>query len=244
MTTALVVLSAIMAIVVGWLVRRTLNVSPWQAQTTREIAQGNGELSMPSVQVGLVVFMTVATSLFALLISAYYMRMVETDWTNFALPRVLWLNTGVLVGASVAMQMTRSAARRGSLDGIRKGLLASGAFSIAFLGGQIWAWQQLNATGEFTPANPAYAFFILLTAVHGLHLLGRHVGLGTDDVPRAARRRPRQSPALRRALHAVLALPAPGLGSALRRAAQHPSIAWINSNDATRTCEHSTSRSR
>ena len=172
MTTALVVLSAIMAIVVGWLVRRTLNVSPWQAQTTREIAQGNGELMMPKVQVGLVVFMTVATSLFALLISAYYMRMITADWTNFALPRVLWLNTGVLVLASVAMQMTRSAARRGSLDGIRKGLVASGAFSIAFLGGQIWAWRQLNATGEFTPANPAYAFFILLTAVHGIHLLG------------------------------------------------------------------------
>jgi len=31
MTTALVLLSAIMAIVVGWLVRHTLNVSPWQA---------------------------------------------------------------------------------------------------------------------------------------------------------------------------------------------------------------------
>ena len=46
-------------------------------------------------------------------ISAYYMRMAESDWTNFALPRVLWLNTGVLVLASVAMQMTRTAARRG-----------------------------------------------------------------------------------------------------------------------------------
>jgi len=172
MTTALVLLSAIMAIVVAWLVRHTLNVSPWQEQGAAEIARGNGELSMLPVQVGLVVFMAVATSLFALFISAYYMRMAEADWTNFSLPTVLWLNSGLLVLASVAMQMTRTAARRGSLDGIRKGLVGGGVFSLAFLGGQLWAWRQLNASGEFTPANPAYAFFILLTALHGIHLLG------------------------------------------------------------------------
>ena len=33
MTTAMVLLSAIMAVVVGWLVRQTLNVSPWQQQS-------------------------------------------------------------------------------------------------------------------------------------------------------------------------------------------------------------------
>jgi len=172
MTTALVVLSVIMAIIVGWLWRRTINVAPWTVQRTGDASPANGELQMPSVQVGLVVFMTVATSLFALLISAYYMRMVETDWTNFALPRVLWINSGVLVLASAAMQMTRTAARRSNLDATRTGLIASGAFSFAFLGGQVWAWQQLRASGEFAPANPAYAFFILLTAVHGLHLIG------------------------------------------------------------------------
>ena len=172
MTTALVVLSVIMALVVGWLWRRTVNVAPWQAQRAGDVAPPNAELAMPSVQVGLIVFMTVATSLFALLVSAYYMRMVESDWTNFALPRVLWVNTGVLVLASVTMHMTRTAARRGNLDGIRTGLIASGAFSFAFLGGQIWAWLGLKATGELVPANPAYAFFLLLTAVHGIHLLG------------------------------------------------------------------------
>jgi len=118
------------------------------------------------------VFLAVATSLFALFVSAYYMRMVEADWTNFPLPRVLWINSALLVFASVAMQMTRTAARRGNLDGIRTGLIASGAFSFAFLGGQLWAWRQLAASGEYSPANPAYAFFILLTAVHGIHLLG------------------------------------------------------------------------
>ncbi len=172
MTTALVLLSAIMAIVVGWLVRKTLNTSPWVEQRTVDAAGRDGALSMLPVQVGLWVFLAVATSLFALLITAYHMRMVEADWTTLPLPSVLWLNTMVLVLASVAMQWTLLAARRGEAEVVKMGLVSSGVFSFAFLAGQIWAWQQLNASGHYSIANPAYAFFILLTAVHGLHLLG------------------------------------------------------------------------
>jgi cytochrome c oxidase subunit III len=161
-----------MAIVVWWLVRHTLNVAPWMEQRPIEIARGDGALSLPPVQVGLGVFLAVATSLFALLISAYHMRMMEEDWTNLALPRVLWLNTVVLILASLAMQWTLVAARRGQMDDVRKGLIVGGVFSFAFLAGQLWAWQQLSASGHFTASNPAYAFFLLLTTLHGMHLLG------------------------------------------------------------------------
>jgi cytochrome c oxidase subunit 3 len=171
-TTALVFLSAIMAIVVGWLVRKTLNTTPWVEQRSVEMSGRDSALPLLPVQVGLGVFLTVATSFFALLVAAYHMRMAEADWMTLDLPKVLWLNTAVLVLASVAMQGTLVAARRGQIDGVRKGLVAGGIFSFAFLAGQIWAWQQLNASGQFTAANPAYAFFLLLTTVHGIHLLG------------------------------------------------------------------------
>ena len=85
MTTALVILSVLMAVICVWLFRHTINVTPWQETRPTDVARGNGELSMPPVQVGLVVFLAVATSLFALFVSAYYMRMVEADWTNFPL---------------------------------------------------------------------------------------------------------------------------------------------------------------
>ena len=172
MTTALLFLSAIMAIVVGWLVSKTLNVAPWAAQRPSEIARGDGALALHPVQVGLGVFLAVATSLFALLISAYHMRMAEADWISVSLPKVLWLNTAVLILASVAMQGTLVVARQGRMESVKKGLIASGVFSVAFLAGQIWAWQQLNATGHFSAANPAYAFFLLLTAMHAIHLFG------------------------------------------------------------------------
>jgi len=161
-----------MAVVVWWLVRQTVNVKPWVEQRSIEIVHGDGALSLPSVKVGLGVFLAVATSLFALLISAYHMRMMGEDWSKLALPRVLWLNTAVLILASVAMQRTRIAARHGQLDRVQGGLIAGGVFTFSFLAGQLWAWQQMAAAGYFLTANPAYSFFYLLTAVHGLHLLG------------------------------------------------------------------------
>ena len=172
MTTVLLVLVAIMATVVWWLFRQTINVSPWIEQRPIDNLRGDGALSLPPVKVGLGVFLAVATSLFALLISAYYMRMAGADWTTLAVPKGVWLNTGALILSSAAMQWTRSAARKGRMDGVKTGLLAGGVLTVCFLAGQLWVWQQLNASGYFAAANPANAFFYLLTALHGLHLLG------------------------------------------------------------------------
>jgi cytochrome c oxidase subunit 3 len=171
-TTVLLVMVAIMATVVWWLFRQTINVSPWVEQRAIDDVPGDGAFSLPPVKVGLGVFLAVATSLFALLISAYYMRMAGADWTTLAVPNGLWLNTGALVLSSVAMQWTRNAAKRGAIEGVRIGLIAAGVFTVCFLAGQLWVWQQLNASGYFVASNPANAFFYLLTALHGVHLLG------------------------------------------------------------------------
>src|SRR5207244_9786787 len=104
------------------------------AQRSVENVDGEGALPMPPVTVGLWVFLAVATSLFALLISAYHMRMMEADWIRLTLPRVLWLNTVVLILGGVAMQWTRVAARRGQIDGVRSGLISAGFFTFS------WAW--------------------------------------------------------------------------------------------------------
>ena len=172
MTTALVFLAAIMAVVVWWLVRQTLDVKPWVEQRPLINDHGGDGLSLPPVKVGLGVFLAVATSLFGLFISAYLMRREGADWRPLAQPMVLWFNTAVLVLGSVFFQWARNAAKSGQPGGVRLGLLAGGACTLVFLAGQLWAWQQLNAAGHFLTANPANAFFYMLTALHGLHLLG------------------------------------------------------------------------
>ncbi|MDQ3563813.1 MAG: cytochrome c oxidase subunit 3 [Pseudomonadota bacterium] len=173
MTIALVVTAAILAIIVGWLLRRTLNTKPWiEQQHPIENLRGESAVSLPPVKVGLGVFLAVATSLFALFISAYFMRRMGADWTTFDDPLVLWWNTALLILGSTCFQRARTAAQRGQIGGVKVGLLAAGAFTFAFLAGQLWAWRQLNASGFYVATNPASDFFYLLTALHGLHLLG------------------------------------------------------------------------
>ena len=171
MTITLVLLACLMGAILWWLFRQSINVQPWVAQASTQDVHG-AVLSRPAAKTALGVFLAVVTSVFALFISAYAMRMHFGDWSPLQEPRLLTWNTGLLVVASGAMQWTVVAARRGEIDGVRHGLIAAGVLTCAFIAGQLLVWKQLNDAGMFLTSNPANAFFYLLTAVHGVHLLG------------------------------------------------------------------------
>ena len=91
-----------------------------------------------------------------------------------------------------------------------------------FLAGQVLAWRQVAAAGDYGRGNPAFAFFILITAVHGLHLIGgmfvlartiARVWRGADKLAVVTRSKLRMSVA---ALHDVLALAAADLARPVR----------------------------
>lgn len=172
MTTTLVALAVIMAAVIWWLVRPSIGARPWVQQGPNAAGTGWQGLPIPAVKIGLGVFIAVATSLFALSVSAYLMRREGADWRPLAQPMVLWLNTAMLVFASVFFQRATGAARSEQAQRVGRDLLAGGAFTLAFLAGQFWAWMQLEAAGYYVTTNPANAFFYFLTALHALHLLG------------------------------------------------------------------------
>lgn len=171
MTVSLVLLAIIMFVVIGWLLRQTLNTQPWISRAADNAVSGPS-IDTPAKTFGLVSFLAVATSLFALFISAYAMRMHMGDWRPVSEPQLLWLNSGFLVVASIVYEWTRRAARKDRATGLKAGLGVAGLFTFLFLGGQLVAWLQLNASGHYMSSNPASAFFYVLTAVHGLHLLG------------------------------------------------------------------------
>jgi cytochrome c oxidase subunit 3 len=100
------------------------------------------------------------------------MEHAHGDWTPLTVPRLLWLNTALLMLSSAGMQWASWAARRAQAERVRVALIVGGALAWAFLAGQLVAWRQLSASGYFMASNPAVAFFYLLTAAHGLHLLG------------------------------------------------------------------------
>jgi cytochrome c oxidase subunit 3 len=159
-----------MGAIVLWLFRQTVNVQPWQGVAVHE--RGGGPSERPPAKAALWVFLAVATSLFALFISAYSMRLSFLDWTPLPQPRLLVANTALLVCASVAMEWTVHAARRAEWDRMRQRLWASGLLTLGFVAGQLLVWKQLHDAGYFVTASAATAFFYLLTGVHGLHVLG------------------------------------------------------------------------
>ena len=167
----LVVLAIIMATLLGWLLKQSFNVQPWVAEAVDESANAAPLNAGPKL-IALSTFLAVATSFFALLLSAYGLRMELGDWVPLTEPQLLWVNTAFLVAASITFQLTRNAAINGQKERLKPGMLATGVMTTAFLFGQIVAWQMLSSNGQGMLAGPANAFFYLLTIVHAIHILG------------------------------------------------------------------------
>jgi cytochrome c oxidase subunit III len=150
-----------------------LTEKPWAPRQGNVVELHDGiAFPVPTATLGVRVFLAVVTVLFLLLIMAYGSRMEFEDWRPAPQVGLLWLNTAMLVLSSIAMQWARIAVRRGEIDRVTIGLIAGGIFAVGFLGGQIFAWRQLNMMVAFDITNPSIGFFYLITALHGLHLLG------------------------------------------------------------------------
>jgi cytochrome c oxidase subunit III len=178
MSAIILFMAGIAAIAGWWLSQQRLTAKPWLEEGLIVDFREQSTSSLPPAKIGLGVFLAVVGSLFALFISAYSMRMNMVDWRALPMPRLLWFNTAVLVLSSVALQGAYVAARRNDIDGVIIGLCAGGASAVTFLIGQLLAWRELSVAGYFLASNPANSFFYLITAVHGLHLMGGLVALG------------------------------------------------------------------
>lgn len=171
MTVTLVFLACVAIVVIWWLLPQNLGAEPSLVQGAIDDPRPD-KGRFPTAKIGLWVFLVVVTSVFALFVSAYYIRMELTDWRPLPDPTLLWINTALLLLGSAAFQFARNAARKGREPAMRAGLVTAGVLTVAFLAGQLLAWRQLTASGYFMTANPANAFFYLITALHGLHMLG------------------------------------------------------------------------
>src|SRR5690606_4274681 len=183
MTTAMVI-AMLTAIAAWWLLVQRLKEKPWAQQGELPTSSA----ALPSApRVGLWVFLAVVTSLFGLFASAYMMRMGHGStgglaaWQRLDEPGILWLNTLVLLFTSGAMQIAQTRGERGDERGLRAHFIGAGLLTVVFLVGQVLAWRMV-ADAEAVAGNPAFSFFVLLTAVHGLHLIGGLVVLARTSV--------------------------------------------------------------
>lgn len=171
MEVILIFLAVILAVFLGWILKQSFNTQPWVAEAVDDSAH-RAPLGANAKVVALTVLLAVITSFFALIMSAYAERMELGDWVPLTEPTLLWINTGVLVAASVAFQLTRNAAVAERQSRLLPGMLVTGALTVIFIAGQLVAWRELNAAGQFVAGNPANGFFYFLTGAHAVHVLG------------------------------------------------------------------------
>ena len=112
------------------------------------------------------------------------------QWLPTAIPRILWLNTAILLLSSLTVEIARRHMFR-EMDvmdewlGLGKPtsrsampwLAATIVLGIAFVAGQFTGWRQLGLHHVFYNTSPSSHYFFLITGIHGLHLLAGIVAL-------------------------------------------------------------------
>jgi cytochrome c oxidase subunit 3 len=138
----------------------------------------------PPSKTGIWVVLAAITMSFAAFTSALVVRQGgSSDWHHLTLPNILFWNTLVLLASSVTLEFSRrrvavfmGGPRTADLSPARW-LYVTAFLGVVFVIGQYVAWLQLRSQGLYLATNPNSSFFYVLTAIHGLHVLGGLIGL-------------------------------------------------------------------
>ena len=137
----------------------------------RIVEEPKKPLSMHPKKFGMWLFLTSVLMLFAALTSAYIVRQAEGNWWYFELPQVFYSTTIVILLSSVTMQWAYFSAKKNEHTTVRNMVAATAVMGVLFLVGQVWGWGEMASQGVHFVGNPSGSFVIVLTLVHGLHLI-------------------------------------------------------------------------
>src|ERR1700745_4437711 len=70
-------------------------------------------------------------------------------WSAIRLPRILWVNTAVLLASSATLELARRRLQVDSLRGFQQLWALTTILGMIFLGGQVIAWRHLAAEGVY-----------------------------------------------------------------------------------------------
>ena len=118
---------------------------------------------------------------FAALTSAMIVREgVALDWRHFQLPKILYLDTLILLASSWTLEaaFAKIMESEKQFSAGMTWLYVTLALGGIFVVGQVFAWRVLAGQGLFLATNPSSSFFYVFTAAHALHLIGGIFGLG------------------------------------------------------------------
>ncbi|MFN2493790.1 MAG: heme-copper oxidase subunit III [Pyrinomonadaceae bacterium] len=141
-------------------------------------------------RIGMWVALAAILMMFTALSSAYIVRAASSnDWQALEMPPILLLSTALILVSSGTLEAARRKLKAASFEAHRGWLLLTAALGCGFLLSQLLAWRQLVRQGVYIATNPHSSFFYLLTATHGVHLLGGLAALVYLLLRTSARRR-------------------------------------------------------
>ena len=152
---------------------KLLSQKPWEPSQAAIDNEHDGKtLGLSKANLGVRTIMVVSTIIFSLFVVSYSDRMLVHDWKSLNEPWLLWINTIILIFTSFVFHKAKVLSEKNDFEKTKSTLLLVGFLSFAFITGQLLVWQHFISIGQYVSTNPANAFFYLLTALHGLHLLG------------------------------------------------------------------------
>ena len=133
-----------------------------------------GEVPQRTYVTGMTIALGGILMFFMALVSAYIVRkgLTNARWIPLEVPRILWLNTAILIASSFTMSRSRSRFLAADEEGFRHWWGVTTILGVFFLAGQLIAWRQLVAAGLYLATNPSSSFYYVFTAAHGLHIVG------------------------------------------------------------------------
>ena len=150
-----------------------ISQKPWEPSQAALDNDHNGKtLAVSKAKLGVRTVMVVSTVIFSLFVISYSDRMLIHDWKSLPEPWLLWINTVILILTSIIFHRTKVLADSNELEKAKNSLFVIGFLTFSFIIGQLLVWQYLLNLGQYASTNPANAFFYVLTAIHGLHVLG------------------------------------------------------------------------
>ncbi|HEX4075168.1 MAG TPA: heme-copper oxidase subunit III [Candidatus Acidoferrales bacterium] len=135
---------------------------------------GPGAVPQRTYMTGMLIALGGILMFFAALVSALVVRkgLSAVAWETIEVPRILWLNTLILLASSATLVRSRRDFLARDDAGFRHWWGVTTILGLFFVVGQILAWHQLVSAGVYLDTNASSSFFYIFTAAHGLHLLG------------------------------------------------------------------------
>jgi cytochrome c oxidase subunit III len=124
-----------------------------------------------SIAIGLAM-VSILVFFLGLVVAFVVLEHFNAAWIPVRLPRILWVNTVVLIGSSITLELARRNLADSNLARFQLMWRVTTALGILFLIGQVIAWRELATSRVFLNSSQASAFFYIFTAAHGVHLLG------------------------------------------------------------------------